>query len=165
WGQRLSLRGDLRQPLLDLRAPGDHELPWHNWSGELFADFAQVDVSRLKAYLDLSEWGVSVRSGQGALRAWADLDRGRIASATADLNLRQIATRLGAELPELAIDTLQGRLSARWDGAGFELATDQLRFRTTDGLDWPGGALKLTHRQAGRTQSASSEFTADRLDL
>ena len=168
WGQRLSLRGSLREPLLDfaaakLRLKG--AAPWDNWRGELFADFAQVDVARLQAYVDLSAWGVSVRSGQGALRGWADLDQGRITGATVDLSLRQFATRLGPQLPELAIDSLRGRMSAEWNDAGFAVASDNLQFTTTDGQAWPGGVLRLTHRRAQAQQAATSQLTADRVDL
>ena len=69
WGQRLSLRGQLREPLLNLRRDRAGQTPWHNWSGELFADFTRVDVARLRSHVDLSPWGVEVRAGQGALRA------------------------------------------------------------------------------------------------
>ncbi|MEZ5701094.1 MAG: hypothetical protein R3E42_02675 [Burkholderiaceae bacterium] len=68
-GERFSLRGRFREPLLDLASAvgGDKgKLPWHNWSGELYADFARVDVGQLQPYVDLSEWGVSSRSGPGA---------------------------------------------------------------------------------------------------
>ena len=168
WGQRLSLRGRLREPLLDfaaakLRLKG--AAPWDNWRGELFADFAQVDVSLLQAYVDLSAWNVSVRSGQGALRAWADLDHGRITGATVDLSLQEFATRLGPQLPELAISSLRGRMSAEWSDAGFAVASDNLQFTTTDGQAWPGGVLRLTHQRALAQQAASSQFTADRIDL
>ena len=36
WGQRFSLRGQFRQPLLSTQ-----ESRWQDWSGQLFADFAQ----------------------------------------------------------------------------------------------------------------------------
>ncbi|WP_247596821.1 YhdP family protein [Hydrogenophaga sp. PAMC20947] len=168
WGQRLSLRGRLREPLLSFAAMTQRQpdaAPWDNWSGELFADFAQVDVSRLQAYVDLSAWNVSVRSGQGALRAWADLNKGRITGATVDLSLQQFATRLGAQLPELAISSLRGRMSAQWDVAGFAVASDNLQFTTTDGQAWPGGVLRLTHQRAQARKAASSQLTADRVDL
>ncbi len=168
WGQRLSLRGRLREPLLDFSAVAQRRkdaVPWDNWRGELFADFAQVDVSRLQAYVDLSAWNVSVRSGQGALRAWADLDKGRITGATVDLSLQQFATRLGAQLPELAISSLRGRMSAQWSDAGFAVASDNLQFTTTDGQAWPGGVLRLTHQRAQAQKAATSQVTADRVDL
>ena len=168
WGQRLSLRGRLREPLLNFATVQSRPAgaaPWARWGGELYADFAQVDVSRLQAYVDLSPWNVSVRSGQGALRAWADMEKGRITGATIDLSLQRFATRLGAQLPELAISSLRGRMSAEWSDAGFAVASDNLQFTTTDGQTWPGGVLRLTHQRAQAKKAASSQLTADRIDL
>ena len=113
WGERLSLRGRLREPLLDLngkRTPNEN--PWHHWSGEVFADFTHVDVERLRAYVDLSNWGVEVGAGRGALRAWADVAQGQLTGVTADLLLQGVQAQLGPQLPVLAIEDLQGRLAA-----------------------------------------------------
>jgi uncharacterized protein (TIGR02099 family) len=166
WGERLSLRAHLREPLLGLgrtRQPG--QAPWHRWDGELYADFPQVDVAQLRAYVDLSDWGVEVRSGHGALRAWVDVARGQVAGATADLALQDVAVQLGPQLPELALDTVDGRLAAQWDDRGFGLSTQQLRFRTREGAVWPGGVVHLKHAAAHDQRPASVALTADELDL
>jgi uncharacterized protein (TIGR02099 family) len=167
-GQRFSLRGRFSEPLLDLGAAvGAHAgaPPWHNWSGELFADFARIDVAQLHPYLDLSGWGVTLRSGEGGLRAWSEMKKGQLVSATVDVSLNRFATTLGPQLPELAIDALKGRVNAQWDGNGFDIATDNLEFSTAEGLTWPGGALRLQHQRAQGTQAANNTLIADRLDL
>jgi uncharacterized protein YhdP len=166
WGQRFSLRARLREPLLDLarnRAPG--QAPWQRWDGELYADFARVDVAQLRAYVDLSDWGVEVRTGQGALRAWADVARGQISGATADVALQGVAVQLGPQLPPLLLDDITGRLAAQWDHRGFDLSTHQLRFRTREGAQWPGGVLHLKQTHASAQRPASLALTADQLDL
>ena len=166
WGQRFSLRAHLREPLLNLRrssAPG--QAPWHRWDGELYADFAHVDVAQLRAYVDGSDWGVEVRSGQGALRAWADVARGQVTGATADLALQDVAVQLGPQLPALLLDDLAGRLAAQWDAQGFGLTTHNLRFRTREGAVWPGGVLHLQHTASTVQRPASLALTADQLDL
>ena len=167
WGQRFSLMANLREPLLDLDigVARPDRAPWHNWTGELYADFPGVDVSRLKAYVDLSEWGVEVRTGQGKLRAWGDMDRGQLGGITADLGLQSVATRLGAQLPELALDRVDGRLAATWNAEGFALSADQLRFRTKDGLDWRSGTLRLKHDNGLASRTQSTTLDADRVDL
>ena len=165
WGERLSVRGRLREPLIELggRAPG--QSIWHNWDGELYADFRHVDVARLRAYADLSPWGVDLRAGQGALRAWAEVDNGAVAGVTADLALDGVEAQLGPDLPALAVDELQGRLAAQWSEAGFSVATDDLRFRTREGMDWPGGRLRVQHTAALTGRGASTELSAERLEL
>ena len=164
WGQRLSLRGRLREPLLDLRQRRAGQAPWHNWSGELYADLPHADVARLRVHADLSEWGVEVRSGQGALRLWADVTGGRIGGVTADLALQTVQAQLGPQLPVLAIDELQGRLSAQWGDEGYGFATDDLRFRTQGGQVWPGGRLSVQHSR-GRAGQVGTVLAADRIDL
>lgn len=165
WGQPFSMMANLRGPLIDLAPPGAAQPPWHNWSGELYADFPQVDVSRLRAYLDLSQWGAEVRSGQGLLRVWADVARGQLAGVTADLGLRQVAARLGQKLPELALDTVQGRIAASWDAQGYQIGSDNLGFRTREGQTWSGGKLQLRHDNGLTSRTASTTLNADRIDL
>jgi uncharacterized protein (TIGR02099 family) len=166
WGERFSLRGDAREPLLSLGGPtAVPGQPWLRWDGALYADFPKVDVTRLRAYVDFSRWGVVVQSGAGSLRAWADLVRGQIAGVTADLDLQAVDAQLGADLPPLRLTTLSGRLDAQWSETRVALSTDALQFQTREGEAWPGGQLRFTQRVAGPHQPASVAFTADRLDL
>jgi uncharacterized protein (TIGR02099 family) len=165
WGERLSLLGRLREPLISLGRRQADQLPWHSWDGELYADFSHVDVARLRAYVDLSPWGVEVHTGQGALRAWAEVVDGRVGGVTADLALQGVEARLGPQLPALAIDDLQGRLAAQWSDEGFSLSTDDLRFRTREGVAWPGGRLSLQHTAGRGGRKASTALSAERLEL
>ena len=167
WGQRFSLRARLRQPLLDLVPdPGvPSTRPWHNWSGELYAEFPRVDVQRLRRHVDLSEWNIEVLGGQGRVQAWADVQRGEVAAATADLDLQDLRTRLGAELPELDLVSLQGRLGAHWNADGFGFSSDDLRFATRDGHLWPGGVLRIGHAVPRGERPASAVLRAERIDL
>ncbi len=170
-GGRLSLRGRLREPLLELadRQPG--QMPWHDWHGEVYVESAGVDVSVLRPYIDLSRWQVDVRSGRGALRAWADVEKGAVRGVLADLSLQAVDATLGKDLPPLAIETLAGRLDLGWNEQGFDLRTDDLQFRTTDGATWPGGQVSVQHRVAtdgGRRRASvrpGTRVRADRIDL
>jgi uncharacterized protein (TIGR02099 family) len=166
WGERFSLRGDLREPLLGFGGPaGVPGQPWLRWDGQLYADLPRADVTRLRAYLDLSRWGVVVQSGAGSLRAWADLVRGQINSVTADLDLQAVDAQLGPELPPLGLETLSGRLTAQWSETSLSLATDALKFQTREGEAWPGGQMRFTQRATGPNQPPTVAFTADQLDL
>ncbi|WP_297753726.1 YhdP family protein [Hydrogenophaga sp.] len=164
WGERLSLRGRLREPLIDLQAR-ERRTPWQHWSGEVYADVARIDAERLHAYVDLSDWGIDVQSGHGALRVWADVERGRFAGLTADLSLREVQTRLGPELPVLGIDNLQGRVAATWGDDGFSLVTEDLRFRTLEGVNWPAASLQLGRTAPPGSQNETLTLKAQRLDL
>ena len=157
WGDRFTLTGRFRAPLLRAR-DGD----WQHWSGQLFADFSRVDVSRLRHHADV---GFEVARGQGSVRAWADVQRGQIVGATADLALTEVNATLGPQLKALALPSIEGRLGGRRLEGGFEFYTQGLQFVTDDGLVWPGGNLRLQHTQAAGKAPAQGELRADRLDL
>lgn len=147
WGERFTLRAKLREPLLPRpRAVGD--MPWASWDGEAYADLGRADVSNLRAYVDLSPWGVTVQSGQGRMRAWADVTRGRVGGVTLDVALQDVLARLGPELPELALVTVNGRVAGEWSDAGWRLSTQNLQFQTREGAVWPGGRVSVAHQVA-----------------
>ena len=159
WGERFSLVGKFRQPLLALRS--GH---WQQWTGQLFANFAQVDVSRLREHLNLGP-GVEVAHGRGAVRAWLDVKHGQPVAATADVALADVNVTLGQRLQPLALASVQGRLGGQKRSDGWEFSTQNLQFLTDDGLRWPGGNLRLQYSDARHKQGEHGEFHADRLDL
>ncbi len=157
WGDRFTLTGRFRAPLLRARDGN-----WQHWSGQLFADFSRVDVSRLRHHADL---GVEVAQGRGAVRAWADVQRGQIMGGTADLALTEVNATLGPQLKALVLPSIQGRMGGRRLAGGFEFYTQGLQFQTDDGLVWPGGNLRLQHTGAAGKAPAQGDLRADRLDL
>jgi uncharacterized protein (TIGR02099 family) len=160
WGERFSLRAMLKTPLLATR-----HSPWLDWSGDLYAEFSRADVSLLRQYIRLDPLGVDISSGQGALRAWAEVVKGDVTGGTADVNLQGVNTRLGSNLQPLALNAVAGRFGGRQLGTGFELRTEGLSFVADDGLVWPGGNVVLLHTPAESLRPANTELKADRLDL
>jgi len=156
-GERFSLRGEFRQPLLSA-----HAGQWRDWEGEIFAGFDRVDVSQLQRYADL---GVAVTGGNGALRAWIEVKQGQVTGVTADVALPQVGMTLGPDLAPLALTSLTGRLGGKHLAGGFEFSTRNLQFDTEDGLHWPGGNVRLTHVEANGRSPAWGELQGDRLDL
>jgi len=166
WGDRFSLRARLRAPLLPLPlAPHEGGAPWRHWSGELYADFARADVSRLRAHLDLSGPGIDLRSGEGAVRAWARLQQGEVQGLTLDLSLQALDLTLAPGLPALALDQASGRLDASWSPTGLSLGSEDLAFVTREGLSWAGARWRVerTHPQGGA--GARTVVQAQALDL
>ena len=160
WGERFSLRGLFKQPLLAMDSG-----KWQDWSGQLFADFSRVDVSQIKPYVALDALGIAPKTGSGSVRAWADIDKGQLLGATADVVLSGVDVQLGKALLPLTLDSAAGRLGAKLLEDGFEFNTEGLRFTTKDGLTWPGGNLAYSSQgTAGKTRQTHS-LKADRLDL
>ena len=160
WGERFSLRGLFRQPLLALDAGN-----WQDWSGQLFADFSRVDVAQIKPYVKLDALGIAPKSGSGSLRAWADVNKGEVLAATADVVLSGLDVRLGKSLLPLTLDSATGRLGAKILADGFEFNTQALSFTTRDGLVWPGGNLAYSNRNIEGKTAQNHDLKADRLDL
>jgi uncharacterized protein (TIGR02099 family) len=157
WGERFSLRGLFREPLLSV-----HGGRWQEWQGQVHGDFSHVDVSQLQRY---ANFGVEVSRGRGAVRLWADLDRGQLAGGAADIVLADVNTRLGASLAPLALESVSGRLGGKRFTGGFEFRTERLQFVTSEGQRWPGGNVSLVWTQAEGLEPAQGELRADKLDL
>ena len=165
WGDRFSVRALMREPLFALRPLQRTQAPpWAHWRGEIHADLPRVDVARLRTRVDLPD-GVEVRSGHGRLRAWAGVTEGRWANLTLDAQLAAVDVQLGADLPALALDTLAGQVDADRDARGMAIGTDNLTFRTREGLTWPGGRVRVEHREARPRQGASTSVQADGIEL
>ncbi|MBC7438191.1 MAG: TIGR02099 family protein [Bdellovibrionales bacterium] len=157
WGERFSLRGLFRQPLLSTRSGF-----WQEWDGQLYAEFPRLDVSQLRRYADV---GVNVTEGNGAVRAWADVDNGQLVGGTADVALAEVSATLGAQLQPLALQSVAGRMGGRRLAGGFEFTTQGLQFQTQEGLRWPGGNVFVRWTEAQGNAPAQGQLRADRLDL
>ena len=160
WGNRFSLRGQFRQPLLSKGAG-----QWADWSGQLYAEFGRVaDVSQIKKYVS-NTFGVDPRAGSGSLRAWADVNKGQISGATLDVAMRDVDVQLGKTLQPLVFNSVTGRAGGQLLADGFEFSTQNLRFDTPDGLQWPGGNLVVSSiGTAGKTEQKNT-LKADKLEL
>jgi uncharacterized protein (TIGR02099 family) len=156
WGDRFTLQGLFRQPLLSL-----HDGRWQDWDGQLHGDFSRVDVSQLRRY---ANFGIEVSAGHGAVRAWADISRGQVAGGVADVVLADVSGTLGPRLLPLGLHFVSGRIGGKRLAAGFEVETQRLQFETDAGQRWPGGNLFLRWID-GAGQQARGEFRADQLDL
>lgn len=159
WGERFTLVARLRRHLV---APGLQ--PGDGLSGELFFELPRFDAALWRSALDVGQpWGVQEHSGQGGLRLWLDMQRGRLSAATADVALRQLSVQLAPDLPALAFDSLQGRINWRDAPGRRELATQGLQFVDAQGQHWPGGNLRLA--QQGEGTQVHGSLHADTLDV
>lgn len=156
WGERFTLRGQFRQPLLSTH-PGQ----WQQWSGQLYAHFPRADVSRLHRHVDLD--ALAVARGAGEVRAWGDVRRGQLVGGTVDMALSNVQATLASDLQPLALRSVSGRAGGRRLDGGFEFVADGLEFTTESGLRWPGGQVLVRHLDRGK--DSEGELRADRLDL
>ncbi|MBN9329053.1 MAG: TIGR02099 family protein [Comamonas sp. SCN 67-35] len=156
WGDRLSLRAQLQEPLWDPLGRA-----WTHWSGQWYAEWPHVDLAQLAPHVDLR--GMKVDAGQGALRAWADMRQGRLERVVSDVALRQVRMQWSRALQPLALDELGARVTLRPLPGGLDLSARDLHFLTDDGLAWQSGSLALRTQGTGAAQHG--ELRADVLDL
>ncbi|MFZ9297911.1 MAG: YhdP family protein [Hylemonella sp.] len=157
WGSAFTLIARMRSPLLSL-----HPGRWQDWDGQLHAVFDRIDLARLRPYADL---GPNLQSGEGELRAWADVRRGQLTGGTADLQLSSLDIGVAGASARLSLAHLAGRISARHWGQGYEVWTENLDFKTSDGIRWPGGNLRLLQAEAGIDTPARGELQGEQLEL
>ena len=175
WGERFTVRGRFRQPLLSVRSGN-----WATWNGEIYTELPRIDVRRLGDYVSVD---ARIRAAGGGLRAWADVRKGRVVGGAVDLALDRVDASLGAELEPLVLTGVTGRLAGKRDAAAangpetLEFSTTNLQFTAADGLRWPGGNLWFRHtpadlRRTGNTVTTGrpgaperGEIKANRLDL
>jgi uncharacterized protein (TIGR02099 family) len=159
WGRRFSVQGRFSQPLLADK--GD----WKRWTGTAHLDLPYADLSQLRHHLQLP---FELSQGEGALRAWVDVERGELRGATLDVALNAVALTLGRDLQPLALQQVQGRLTARRDAKGLQFGAQNLAFLTGDHQAWPRGSFNVSLQQRQDVPGApvtGGEFSADRLDL
>ncbi|HVS27656.1 MAG TPA: YhdP family protein [Burkholderiales bacterium] len=166
---RLSLRAS---PPPDLAAPleiegdfsGDSFDPddLDKWQGTLFA---QVDYADLVAWRTWLPYPIEVQKGSGALRLRLTVDNAQIKEITADLQLSQVKTRLRPDLPELDLDSLNGRLGWKTLDHGFELSAAKLSLAAQGGLSLKPVDFVVRIYPAFEGQALRGEFEAGVLDL
>ena len=160
WGERISLRGQFRQPLLSL-----HNGRWQEWSGQAYVKAPRLDAAWLRTPSQLSTDTDPWLKGAGAVEAWVDVVAPlQISGITADLAFERAELQWGAGLTPLDLRELRGRVGYVRTADGHAVFSDDLQFATAEGEQWPGGAVRLGWR-GDRPGDGPLEVSADRLDL
>ena len=159
----VDVRGDVR---------GDSADVISNWNGRLFMQLQSDDLAAWNAWVDIP---VELTRGSGAVRSWLTFADHQLAEIVADVRLGDVRTRLRKELPELALDSLAGRLAWKRVTKGFEFSTSKLELATAGAALPPADfLLRMTGdaqgSQAGEMQANALELAplvtiADRLPL
>ncbi|MEO8343914.1 MAG: DUF3971 domain-containing protein, partial [Gallionella sp.] len=104
------------------------------WHGQLFSQLDYTDVTAWRTWLDLPG---EFSRGRGALRGWLGVKQGKVVQITADMDLRDVVTKLADDVPELVLPELRGRAAWQAVSGGFEVSTKQLTMRLQNGIDFP----------------------------
>ena len=164
WGERFVLLGQFKRGLLSL-----HPGRLADWSGQVFANFPQLDMAPWSTQglpmpaglpLERGHW-----QGQGRLHLWADVQQGQWRGGLVDVDLKNLQVRPSPSQPPLALQSLSGRLGLQVHAEGFRAETQELHVKSEQGLNWPGGRLSLDYLHAQGARPASGHLQAAQLDL
>ncbi len=158
---RVSLRADMRSPFLSL-----HPGRWTDWRGTAYAELPAVDLARLASPGRLAELlGLTISSGQGAMRLWLDMQGGQINGGTADLALTHVNAKFSQAPQALALNVLEGRISLQKKAQGWEVFTGPLTLETRSGQRWPQGKLRVLYSPQSDQAPMPGEFDAADISL
>lgn len=132
------------------------------WQGQLFTQLDYTDVTAWRPWLNLPS---QFSRGRGALRGWMGVKDGKVTEITADLDLRDVATKLAEEVPEMAILEVRGRATWQEITGGFEVSTRKLAMRLQNGLEFQPTDFSFRTANSNEGQRASGEIRANLLQL
>jgi len=149
----LDLRGDFHGASFD-DASG--------WHGQFFTRLDYTDIIAWRSWLDMPG---EFSRGHGALRGWMGIKNGKMNQITADLDLRDVSTKLSEDLPEMNMVRLHGRAAWRELADGFEVSTRHLAVRLLDGIELKPTDFYFRNLEAGNRQPSGGEVRANQLHL
>ena len=150
----LDLRGELRGETVAL-------LP--KWTGRLYA---RLDTADLAAWRPWVPFPIEMRQGKGAVRMWLTVGREqRVTDLIADVRLANVNTRLAADLNELDLTELSGRIAWKASARSFEVSTAKLGLTTQKGLTLPPADFFLRMESGQDGTPLRGELRANALDL
>ncbi len=132
------------------------------WRGQLFAQLDHTDLLGWQPWLKLP---AQLSSGRGAMRAWLSLEKGHLTQFTADLSLRDVATRLGETIPVMEVNFLHGRAAWKTVKDGWEVSTRHLSMRLRNGIHLQPTDFYFRSLAGNTVHPASGELRANLLQL
>ncbi len=132
------------------------------WDGRVYAELGYTDLAGWRAWVD---YPLDVRRGVGALRLWANLGRGQVTRATADVALSDVVARLAAELPVLEVQQVRGRLYGSATPRGYEFGVRGLALASGSGPAMHSTSFRMLWEPAAGAAPQRGSFSANLVEL
>ena len=156
----IDVRGDFR---------GSDIETMESWSGQAYAQLGYADLAVWRQWLD---YPVALPHGRGALRAWLGFAQGGLREVTTDVALQDVSVGLAKDLPELELESMSGRLVARFAGEGYEfsarrieLATKPIAARDGEPIHLEPTDFRFEWHPSANGQRATGSASASQLDV
>lgn len=160
-GEGFVLQGNFRHPWFGV--PSD----LMGWTGEAFVQFDRVDLAELFGFVHLPDQApLKVNSGQGALRAWAQVSASALEDLTVDLDLTNASLQWGLSKRPMTLQQLTGRVQTRLSAKRQWVSMTNMNLRSaqlSEPMQIP--AAELDVEQLGDVGEFMTRVTANRIDL
>ena len=149
---RIDVRGEIT---------GDIGEALEHLAGKVFVELNYADLAGWRAWVD---YPAQLSQGRGALRVWGDLENGA-GKLTADVALEELRVRMGKKLPELALNSMRGRLEGRYRTGEWALAGRKVELLTEQGIRVAPTDFQLEWRQNPQTATVNGNASVNFVDL
>ena len=130
--------------------------------GRVYLRLDYADVAAWKPWLPLP---IDLKSGRGAVRGWVEFAAGDVHDLTMDVELDDVRSRLKANLPELDLSHLAGRIEWRQQGDQTDFGTRSLVLTTKGGIKLAPGDVTMKHVAKVGERPAKGEIKSSKLQL
>jgi len=132
------------------------------WHGEASVKIQGADVGAWKTWLEMPD---EFSFAKGGLLTQVVIEKGRISQVTVDLDMREVQSRLAAELPLLDLTRLQGRVSAHLLERSLAVSSEKLSLQMRNGFELRPTDFYLRMSGAGSDRLEAGEIRADAINL
>lgn len=132
------------------------------WRGQLFTQLDYTDVMAWRPWLDLPS---ELRRGRGALRGWVGIKNGKVSQIAADLDLRDVVTKLAEDAQEIVMIEMHGRAAWEEVDGGFEISSKNLSLLLQNGIKLRPTDFYLRTEAADDGHFIGGEVRANQLQL
>ena len=132
------------------------------WQGQLYTRLDYTDVTAWRPWIKLPS---QFSNGRGALRGWVGVNGGRVTKVIADMDLRDVVTKLAEDVPEMKMTEVRGRAAWQELTGGFEVSTSQLAMRLLGGIELQPTDFYFRLVDSTEGQQANGEIRVNMLNL
>lgn len=152
-GTAIDVRGEFRATALaDMRT----------WRGRIYGRAPYLNLGAVRTWIDLP---FRFDSGAGEVEGWLAFSGLTPLSLTLDLRVAGAVARIDDDLPSLDIPELQGRLTWRRTGSGFEATARRLALGVGGGAFLPPADVVFRRSAVPGGSASRLQIESDRLDM
>ena len=160
-GERISIRGRFRQPLLSNQAG-----VWEDWSGQAYVASSQINLAAWARH-GVATWGLPPTQGHGWMRAWLEWRAGALQQVSVDAEVKGLRTEWTTSPTHtrtLALASAQGRIT--WvPGPKEHWTLQHAQLSPGDLTPWKIGLAEVVIQRSADGQVLAGEGQIDRVDL